>query len=145
VSDSADWWSRTARYLAARDRFESEVLAFLADCPESVREPLLDRLSRMGVVDDARVAREWCRTQSGKRARGDAWIAAQLRDRGVSADIIAEVLAQLPPESVRIRDALSGTTRSIASAARFLASRGFDSDEIQAWAESNATLSDDAL
>ncbi|MDX2065218.1 MAG: RecX family transcriptional regulator [Fimbriimonadaceae bacterium] len=129
-------------------------MAFLADCPDETRAPILARLQRMRALDDRRVAREWLRQYEGKRARGDDWFRSALSERGVEADVIAEVLAELPPEHVRMRQALTGAARSPTATARFLASRGFDpetilaetilAEAIPAEIESDATLSDDA-
>ncbi|WP_010524807.1 RecX family transcriptional regulator [Nesterenkonia sp. F] len=65
---------------------------------EPVIEQVLDRLTEVGLIDDAAFARTWVRTRHELKGLGRAALRHELRDRGVDDAYIAEALEQIEPE-----------------------------------------------
>ena len=120
------------RTLRARDLSEqrlAERLAAAAVAPGAAAESL-DLLTRAGLVDDARFASS--RAQAlAERGYGDAVITHDLGRQGVAGELITAALAGLPGELERARRLVE--RRGVgASTARYLASKGFGEDAIEA-------------
>ena len=104
--------------------------------PEEV-EQALAQLAAKGLVDDARVVETLVNRRSGKL--GASRLRQELQAKGVSADMVAETMAELKgTELARARAvwqkkfgqlATSATDRN--KQARFLASRGFSGDVVR--------------
>ena len=79
-----------ARFLAARPRTRREVADRLrrAAVTEPVVEATLDRLAKLGYVDDVAFARWWGEQRDRHAPRGRRMIEAELRQRGVPRDVI---------------------------------------------------------
>lgn len=123
-----DAFELAVRALGAHDRTAAELDARLARhgvSPEE-REEALERLERLGYLDDARVARDRAAQLAGRGA-GDALIRHDLERRGIGAEAIEEALAALEPERDRAARVVAERGRS-ARTARYLASRGFGED-----------------
>jgi regulatory protein len=124
-------------------RQELEVLLRRKSIGEEVATPLLDRLAGTGLIDDTEFARAFVASRQRTRPRGRRGLAAELRQRGVSAEIIDEVLGETeegedPVEAAR--RAVAGKLRSLSrlpsaqqrrKAEQFLLRRGFDYDTIR--------------
>lgn len=91
------------RQLTDRPRSRAELAAALARkrVPEEVAAGLLDRFSEVGLIDDEAFARTW--VDSRRRGRGLAprALAVELRRKGVDDEIVAEVLAEVDPQTER--------------------------------------------
>jgi SOS response regulatory protein OraA/RecX len=94
------------------------------------RARTVEKLTRAGLLDDARYARGRARALAG-RGYGDAAIRFDLERQGVGAELAAEALAGLEPERERALRVAAGTGDA-ARAARLLARRGFGEDAIEA-------------
>ena len=82
------------RLLTARARSRAELIGKMAThgYPDEVAETVLGRLVSVGLVDDEDFAAQWVRsrhTYSGKSKRA---LAAELRTKGVDAEVIAAAL-----------------------------------------------------
>jgi regulatory protein len=119
------------RALRHRDLSAAAVDARLerAGVAEPDREEALERLERVGYVDDARLATRRAATLA-ERGWGDAGIAADLERQGVSAELTAEALAALMPELERARR-LVETRGPGAKTAGYLARHGFDEAAVE--------------
>jgi regulatory protein len=84
------------RFLGQRPRSEHEVRRRLARAgvPEDVSDEVLAQLRRWQVVDDAAFASYWLEQRRTFRPRGPRLLQAELRQRGVSADVAVEVAEQ---------------------------------------------------
>ena len=130
---------RAIRYLARRDHSRAELARKLADhgSPHEIEE-VLDRLTELGLLSDARFADAWVR---GKAARfGTARLRHDLARRGVARDTVDAALAAegAADEFARARQVWStkfgrapADARDWARQARFLQSRGFGAELIR--------------
>lgn len=128
--------------LARRDHSRAELLRKLTtrgfDATEV--EPLLDRLAAQRLQSDARFAESYARMRSG-RGYGPQRIRAELRERGVAAELIERELAALTGADIPHIDAvwrrkfagcLPQDYRERARQMRFLQQRGFSLADIHA-------------
>jgi regulatory protein len=90
----------------------------------------IETLERAGIVDDARFAGSRARALA-ERGYGDAAIRADLEQRGVAPDDVAEAIASLEPERQRAAAVVARRGGGVATA-RLLARRGFDEDAVEA-------------
>ncbi len=120
-----------ARALRHRDRSRAQIAERFeqAGVGEEEREAALDRLERIGYVDDSRFARSRAEALAS-RGRGGALIRADLEGSGVSSEAIEEALGTLEPEADRARQIAAAKGQS-AGTARYLARNGFSEDAIE--------------
>ena len=97
---------------------------------ESELEDALAELERVGLLDDARFARERARVLA-ERGKGDAAIRFDLERAGVGTAEVEDALAELEPERERA-ERLVGRRGGGPATARLLAGRGFDDDVVAA-------------
>ena len=120
------------RALGRRDLSErgiAERLARASVAPAAVEESLAV-LSRAGLIDDARFAR--ARAASfAERGYGDAAIRHDLGRQGVTAEVIQQALESLEAEAERARRLVERRGPG-ASTARYLASKGFGEEALEA-------------
>jgi regulatory protein len=120
------------RALRAYDRSAAELDARLEQCGVRAdeRAKALETLERIGYVDDARVAHTRASVLA-ERGSGDALIRHDLERRGIAPDLVAGALDEL--ESERERAARIVRRRGPgAKTARYLASRGFGEEALEA-------------
>ena len=117
---------RAFRLLAVRARSESELRSRLAGAGfEEVAEAVIDRLRELGYVDDLAFAAAYVRSRSLGRRIGRRLLRHELAQKGVSAAIIEQALADRGDQSEQA---------DAAQLAQTLARRGAD-DSPQAWAK----------
>ena len=140
------------RFLAARPRSEREVRRRLqkAGCAATTIDAALERLRNARLVDDAAFASYWLGQRQTFRPRGARLLRAELRQRGIAADLAAETAASVSDSAED--DAYRAAARRAAQLAaldeqtftrrmaQFLARRGFNWDVItptvqRLWAE----------
>ena len=121
-----------------RTRVELERKLLQAEAPPEIVAQVLDRLTVVGLVDDAAYAQAYVRTGVAVRRRGTRSLRSELRGRGVSDDDI-ETAADEVDEDTERATALALASRRAPSLARFapevrrrrlmglLVRRGFDS------------------
>ena len=120
------------RALGARDRTAAELDARLArrGIDQGERAEALATLEHLGYLDDGRFAHARARELAG-RGSGDELIRHDLEGRGVSAELVEAAIGELEPERDRASRVIEkrGAT---AKTARYLASRGFGVDALEA-------------
>ncbi len=118
------------RALRFRDRSTADLDERLArqGVDAAAREQALETLGRIGYVDDERFARTRAEQLAG-RGSGDALIRHDLERHGVDAELMEAALAALEPERERAARIVEQRGRSLKTA-RYLASRGFDTDAL---------------
>jgi regulatory protein len=133
---------RALGLLARREHSQAELRRKLAD-PErdgADLDALLEQLAAAGLQSDARYAEAFVHSRV-LRGQGPLRIRQELRQRGVAADLADSALAEAGVDWAeqlaaayrkRFGSAPPGDRRDLARRARFLAQRGFASEQIRA-------------
>ena len=129
------------RFLSYRPRSKSEVVQRLRkkDFPEPAIDAALERLARVGLLDDRAFAEYWISNREQFKPRGRYALRHELRQKGVASDIIDGLLEELDETENAYRAAmrrLSTWERLDSEAAQrklsaYLQRRGFGYDVIQ--------------
>lgn len=134
-------WDLTLKFLSYRPRSEAEVRRYLAGkgLDATAADQLIERLYRLGYLNDESFARAWVSSRHTLRPKGARALQYELRSKGVSPEIIADALAGLAADE----DAYAAVSKPAArwrmlddrafrqKVQAFLARRGFDYDIIQ--------------
>src|SRR6201991_4188620 len=93
------------RLLTARARTRAELEGQLAKrgYPDDVSQRVLDRLTQVGLVDDADFAEQWVRSRRVNAGKGKRALAAELRTKGVDDEVITAALADIDAGAERER------------------------------------------
>ena len=93
------------RLLTARARIRAELSVQLVKrgYPDDVRDVVLDRLARVGLIDDAEFAEQWVESRRSSAGKGKRALAAELHTKGVDNDVITTVLAGIDAGAERDR------------------------------------------
>jgi regulatory protein len=93
------------RLLTARARTRAELEGQLAKrgYPDDVTALVLDRLTQVGLVDDADFAEQWVQSRRVNAGKGKRALAAELRTKGVDDEVIAATLAGIDAGAERQR------------------------------------------
>lgn len=93
------------RLLTARARTRAELADKLTKrgYPDEVSNRVLDRMTAVGLVDDADFAEQWVRTRRVHAGKGKRALAAELRTKGVDDEVIAAALADIDGGAERDR------------------------------------------
>ncbi|KAB7744909.1 regulatory protein RecX [Nostocoides sp. F2B08] len=80
------------------------------DCPDDVAEAVLDRLTEVGLVDDAKYAETLVRSKQVTRGLSKRALAHELRTKGVDRDTAGDILDQVSDteEEDRARSLVEG-------------------------------------
>jgi SOS response regulatory protein OraA/RecX len=113
----------------ARSRGDLERRLDRAGHTATAREDALAGLAQAGLLDDTRLAKARAE-QLARRGYGDAGIRADLQRRLISAEIAAEAVAALEPETERAQRLLAGQSLTPALFRR-LSGRGFSRDTLE--------------
>jgi regulatory protein len=144
-----------------RTRWELERRLLRAGVSDDVTETTLQRLAKMGYVDDVAFTRWWAEQRDRHAPRGRRMVEAELRQHGVPREVLeslrgselaepgrdGEVLPGDDAERARIAldrhlkgRALPTDIRAIQRVAGFLMRRGFDPETVRATLRSAATV-----
>ena len=134
-SESASAFDRAAKYLGARSRTEKEIAEYLAQkgYSENAAKGAVEKLLQYGYVNDA----EYCRmyVEAYRNKSGARKLEAELRQKGVSRDIIEEELARLDDQTadvLRLAEKwLSSHSPDRRKLTAFLLSKGFSYDDVR--------------
>jgi regulatory protein len=93
------------RLLTARARTRAELAGQLAKrgYPDDISARVLDRLTDVGLVDDAGFAEQWVHSRRANAGKGKRALAAELHTKGVDNDVITSVLGGINPAAERGR------------------------------------------
>jgi regulatory protein len=133
-------FDRAVQFLSYRPRSRVEVERYLRgkSIDEVVRDDVIARLERAKYLDDEAFARFWLENRERFRPRGEHALRYELRQKGVSDEIIAHVLSDLDDEASAWR-AVEGRLSRWASlpgdefrqkVVGYLSRRGFDYNTI---------------
>jgi regulatory protein len=87
----------------ARTRAELEGQLTKRGYPDDVTALVLDRLTQVGLVDDADFAEQWVQSRRVNAGKGKRALAAELRTKGVDNEVIAATLAGIDAGAERQR------------------------------------------
>ncbi len=133
---------RAAHFLGSRPRSEAEVRRNLKE--KEVAPPAIDaaveRLYALGYLDDEAFAKFWVQDRSTFKAASPRAMRQELKEKGIAADIIAEVLAEVDANDVAMKAARSQLRRLRGMTqpefkkklSGFLQRRGFSYSDIRA-------------
>jgi regulatory protein len=109
------------RHLSYRSRSRSEVAQKLKEkgFSATVIESVMENLERLGYVNDREFALEWSRSRVRLRGFGKRRIEQELRDRGVSRDLIHEALSEVFDDSSEFELALAEAEKKMRTLSRF--------------------------
>ena len=93
------------RLLTVRARSRAELAAQLTKrgYPGEVTEAVLDRLAAVGLIDDEDFAAQWVHSRQTHAGKGRRALAAELRTKGVGAEVIATALQGIDAGAERVR------------------------------------------
>ena len=97
---------RALRYLSYRPRSEAEVRKHLADkrrpvAPEVIEE-VVERLTRVGLLNDQAFAQYWRENRENFRPKGAAALRQELRQKGVPREAVDQALAGMDEEGAAL-------------------------------------------
>lgn len=128
-------YQRALNFLSYRNRSEKEIRQNLEkhQVPAELIELVLEQLRQASLVNDQAFAREWVENRSRFKPRGRLALSSELYQKGLSAQIIDEALAELDEEQLALRLARQKLPRIqhleqsafYAKLAGFLSRRGF--------------------
>lgn len=134
-------FEQAKRYLSRRPQSEEELKAKLRrrGFEERTINRVIQKLRELELLDDLAFARAWKEDREFFRPRSKRLLASELRQKGLSSEIIAEVVAEVDDESEAYRAGLK-KARSLAhkdyvefkrKLAAYLGRRGFDWEVIK--------------
>lgn len=93
------------RLLTVRARTRAELAGHLTKrgFPDDAADAVLNRLEAVGLIDDADFAEQWVRSRQANAGKGKRALAAELRTKGVEAELIAGVLDGIDAGAERSR------------------------------------------
>lgn len=138
--------ARAERYCANEEQCRTSVRKKLCDWGASLESSgrIVTRLIDQGFIDERRYARAYVSSKLRTQKWGRLKVVYQLRSKQVPPKFITEALAEIPDEEYRnilldvanmkwnSYDTSETTTKRRSKLVTFLASRGFESPEIQA-------------
>jgi regulatory protein len=94
-SEFGKWYDRTLNLLSFRLRSEWELRDYLKrkECPPTVTEKILNKLSVNGYVNDEQFAKRWVENRRLMKATSRRKLAQELQQKRIPRDIIDTVLA----------------------------------------------------
>lgn len=104
ADDTAVAHERALRYLSYRPRSEAEMRRYLAGkkvAPEVIDE-IVERLTRVGLLNDAAFAQYWRENRENFRPKGAAALRQELRQKGVPREVVDGALSGMDEESAAL-------------------------------------------
>ncbi|MFY9191020.1 MAG: regulatory protein RecX [Lawsonella sp.] len=86
------------RLLSVRDRSSFELQSRLSDkgFSSDIVDETLESLTNVGLLDDEKFARTWVHQRVHYNARGEKLLRQELRQKGISEELIQQVLEEIP-------------------------------------------------
>lgn len=144
------------KQLESRARTEEEIRRALSkrNTPDEVADEVIARFKEVGLIDDDAFAEALTNTRLGVQRRGAMRIRQELRDKGISEELVQERLAAIDPDdelaaaeafAVKKMRSYRGLEPLVAKRRLYgaLARRGFGPEVVRKAAESALTPHDD--
>ena len=106
-------YQRALNFLSYRIRSEKEIRQNLNkhQIPEEIVEGVLDKLRRVSLVDDREFASQWVENRVHFKPRGKRALSSELFQKGISNQIIEDILAELNEEELAFNFARTKITK----------------------------------
>ncbi|HID61400.1 MAG TPA: hypothetical protein EYP49_01445 [Anaerolineae bacterium] len=106
-------YSRVLRFLSYRPRSEAEVRRYLQGkkVPPTIETEVVEHLTAAGLLDDRDFARYWVENRESFNPRGRHALRYELRQKGLSEEIIALALEDIDEEESAYRALISRARR----------------------------------
>lgn len=106
-------YQKALNFLSYRMRSEVEVRNNLLDhdTPQEDIEFVLERLSRAGLINDAHFAQKWVENRNEMRPRGRRALVYELRQKGISDDIIHQTVEGIDEQQLAYQAAILKASR----------------------------------
>jgi len=106
-------YERVLHFLSYRPRSEAEVRQYLHQrgLPDEISDQVINRLRRVGLLDDLAFARYWVENRERLRPRSPWALRQELQAKGLASEIIETALAEVDPEESAYRVALRQAQR----------------------------------
>ncbi len=106
-------YEQTLRFLSYRPRSQMEVRRYLRDkkVPPPVEDRVVERLAGAGLLDDLAFARFWVENRESFKPRSLSMLRYELRNKGLSEEIITLALSDLDEERSAYAVALERASR----------------------------------
>ncbi len=89
--------------MGPRSRAQLERTLRRRGCADEVAAAVLDRMTELGLVDDAAFAEQLVQSRRRTKGLADAALRQELRDKGINEDLVRQTLAAPDPEADRAR------------------------------------------
>ncbi len=105
LDQSAKAYDKALRFLGYRVRSEKEIRDKLLDAEfhPKIIENTIYRLKKAGQIDDENFARTWIEDRCAVKPEGHYLITRELRQKGISFEIIDKILKKMLPEDKEIQ------------------------------------------
>jgi regulatory protein len=93
-------YQKAIKLISYRMRSESEIQRYLNDqgiSPETI-EKVSDRLKRNGLLEDLNFAQLWVENRNEFRPRSHRLLAIELQQKGISQEIISQIIEEIPSD-----------------------------------------------
>ena len=106
-------YGRALNFLSYRPRSEAEVRRNLRSkgFEDSIVEAVIERLTQVGLLNDREFAHYWVENRLQFRPKGVRALRQELRDKGISASIVDDVLIDVDEEAAARQAAKAGVRR----------------------------------
>jgi len=131
---------RVYNFLSYRQRTEKEVRDYLRKkgYEDEFGDQVVDKLKRQGMISDQQFAVSWVGSRQSLRPRSRRRLEQELRQKGVSTELIAETLAAVSDEDevaaiqeIATKKLSQAKYRDQPTLVKYLASQGFSYDLIK--------------
>lgn len=136
-------YEKLLRFASLRPRSEREVNGWLTrkKVHQSLHKELFNRLKHLELIDDTAFAKWWIEQRQAFRPKGKRGLEAELRQKGISREIITEILAETPLNEEKVaRDLIEKKAykwknlparEAKIKKSRYLAGKGFSWETIE--------------
>jgi regulatory protein len=106
-------YQRALSFLSYRNRSEQEIRSNLSKhhIPDEIIIDVLDKLRQSALVDDRAFARYWIENRAQFKPRGKRALSAELRQKGISREIIDDELCVVDEEDLALQCARGKASR----------------------------------
>lgn len=93
-------YDKVLNFLSFRPRSKFEISQYLSkkEVGEKTKDKIMDKIKKLGFLDDEKFARWLVEQRSGTRPKGKYFLEEELRQKGVDKPLIKELMGELRPK-----------------------------------------------